>query len=118
MRALLKNKQRFLGAPALLFTAVLGLATHEASALAASTTHQVVIEGMKFSPQTLAVKPGDTVVWVNKDAFPHDATATNDGFKSKQIAPNGSWKFKASKKGTFSYICTIHPMMKASLIVK
>ena len=73
---------------------------------------------MQFSPQTLTVKPSHKVVWVNKDAFPHDATATNGAFKSKQITPNGSWKFKANKKGTFAYICTIHPTMKGSLIVE
>jgi plastocyanin len=118
VRTLLESKLRPFGASALLLTAaLLGLATHGTSAVAAPTTHQVVIEGMKFSPQTLEVQQGDTVLWLNKDAFPHDATAT-DGFKSKQMAPGSSWKYKAAKKGTFPYICTLHPMMKASLIVK
>jgi plastocyanin len=102
----------------LLLTTALPGAGYTVNALAAPKTHTVVIEAMQFSPQVLEVSPGDTIVWVNKDAFPHDATATNRGFQSKQIAPNGSWKFKAVKKGTFPYICTLHPTMKASLIVK
>jgi plastocyanin len=85
---------------------------------AAPKTHTVVIEAMQFSPQVLEVKVGDTVVWVNKDAFPHNAVATVPGFQSKEIASDGSWKFKAVKKGTFPYLCTLHPMMKASLVVK
>ena len=112
------NGQRFFGASALLTAAVLACASHGTNALAAPGTHQVVIEGMQFSPQSLVVKAGDMVVWVNKDAFVHDATAIDGSFKAKPIAPNGSWKFKANKKGTFAYICTIHPTMKGSLTVE
>ena len=88
------------------------------SAFAASTTHTVVIAGMKFVPETLMVKAGDTVVWVNKDFFPHTATAQDRSFDSGDIATNNSWKYVATKTGTFSYICTLHPTMKATLIVK
>jgi plastocyanin len=87
-------------------------------ALAAPKIHTIVIEAMQFTPKVLEVKAGDTVVWVNKDAFPHNATATNQAFKSKDIASNGAWKFKPARKGTFPYICTLHPTMTASLIVK
>src|SRR5687768_14033228 len=37
--------------------------------------HKVVIENMVFSPDALEVRPGDTIVWMNKDFFPHTATA-------------------------------------------
>ncbi len=88
------------------------------SALAEPKTHTIVMEAMRFSPQMLEVEPGDTVVWVNKDAFPHNAVATGKGFQSPDIAPDGAWKFKAMKKGTFPYICTLHPTMKAVLTVR
>src|SRR5688500_5792814 len=39
--------------------------------IAAPATHTIVIAGMKYSPETLTVKRGDIVVWVNKDFFPH-----------------------------------------------
>jgi len=87
-------------------------------ALAASTTHTIVIADMKFVPDTLTVKAGDTVVWVNKDFFPHTATAQDKTFDSRDIATNKSWKYVATKKGSFPYICTLHPTMKATLIVK
>jgi plastocyanin len=87
-------------------------------AFAASTTHTIVIADMKFVPETLTVRPGDTVVWVNKDFFPHAATAQNRSFDSRDIATNKSWKYVATKKGMFRYICTLHPTMKATLIVK
>lgn len=114
----LDKKQRRFGVPVLLSAAILCAAGYGANALADPKTHTAVIEAMQFSPQVLEVSAGDTVVWLNKDAFPHDATANNRSFRSPAIAPNGSWKFKAVKKGTFSYICTLHPTMKAKLVVK
>ena len=93
----------------------LGIAT---SALAASASHTVVMEGVAFVPETLTVKRGDTVVWVNKDMFPHTATAQDRSFDSKDIAPTKTWKHVAAKTGTFSYLCTLHPTMKGTLIVR
>lgn len=102
----------------LLYALVLMSAVYGTDSLAKPTTHTIVIEAMKFTPDSLTVRPGDTVIWVNKDAFPHNARALNRGFRSPDIAPEGSWKFKATKKGTFAYICTLHPTMKANIVVK
>ena len=81
-------------------------------------THTVIIEGTRFEPETLTVKAGDTVVWVNKDLFPHSATASNATFNSAVIAAGASWRYVAKKKGEFAYTCVFHPTMKASLLVK
>ena len=35
-----------------------------------ATTHTVAIDGVKFDPETITVKVGDTVVWINKDPSP------------------------------------------------
>jgi plastocyanin len=88
------------------------------SAEPASKTHTVNIEAMQFSPATLEVKAGDTVVWKNKDPFPHNATADNKAFRSVDMQSGRSWTFKARKKGVFPYVCTLHPTMKATLVVK
>jgi plastocyanin len=84
----------------------------------ATQTHTVIMEGVGFSPNTLNVAKGDTIVWVNKDAFPHTATAQDKSFDSKEIAAGKSWRFTAKKAGTFPYVCTLHPTMKGTLIVK
>ena len=87
-------------------------------ASAAAETHTILMEGVAFVPQTLTVKPGDVVVWVNKDLFPHTATAQNREFDSGEIAPGKTWKYIAEKPGEFSYVCTLHPTMKGTLTVK
>jgi plastocyanin len=83
----------------------------------AAETKTVVIEGVTFQPATLTVKQGDTVVWKNADLYAHTATAAG-AFDSNEIAPNGTWKFIAKHKGSFPYICTLHPSMKGTLVVK
>lgn len=95
------------------------LTAHGAPALAAGTahTHTVVIEATSYAPQALSVKRGDTVVWVNKDPFPHTATSAG-AFDSKSIAAGASWKYKANKAGVYPYTCTFHPNMKATLTVE
>ena len=73
-------------------------------------THTVTIDASRFSPATLTVKAGDTIVWANKDILAHTATAANNAFDSKVIQPGKSWRYVARKKGDFAYTCAFHPM--------
>lgn len=79
--------------------------------------HVIVIEGVKFNPGSLTVKKGDWVRWVNKDPFPHTATAAGV-FDSHSIPSGGAWKYHAVKAGIIEYACTLHPNMKATLQVE
>jgi plastocyanin len=82
------------------------------------TTHQVVIEAVRFDPQELTVKVGDTIEWINHDPFPHTVTAVGKQFDSHEIAAGGSWKYTARKAGVFAYACTLHPTMLGTLRVE
>ena len=86
-------------------------------AVAQQTTHTIAMDGTRFVPESLTVKRGDRVVWVNKDPFPHTATAAGR-FDSKAVAAGGSWSFTTNAAGEFAYVCTLHPGMKGVLIVK
>jgi plastocyanin len=79
--------------------------------------HTVTIENMQFNPQELIVHRGDRIVWVNKDLFPHTATAAKV-FDSGSIASNASWSYVAAKSGEYAYGCTFHPTMKAKITVQ
>jgi plastocyanin len=78
----------------------------------------VTIENVRFDPQELTVKSGERVTWVNKDLFPHSATADGKAFDSHSIAPTGTWTWVAGKPGTYTYTCTFHPTMKATIRVQ
>jgi plastocyanin len=98
---------------------LLAAALLAASAIAAPQTHTVVIEGMRFHPETLTLQPGDRVVWVNQDVVPHTATAAdNKAFDSRSIAPKASWTYRPRKAGTIAYVCSLHPTMKGTLVVR
>jgi len=103
---------------ALAGTFVLVLAGGTLPAGGAPKTHTVTVEGMRFIPQTLTVQRGDRVVWVNKDLFPHTATATGGAFDSRSIAPNASWIYVAREPGHFAYLCSLHTTMTGTLAVQ
>ncbi|TAK80859.1 MAG: copper-binding protein [Dehalococcoidia bacterium] len=83
----------------------------------ADGTVKAIISGAKLP--TLTVKAGTVVEFVNRDATAHTATS-DDGttFDSGSLAQNETAKFTAGKAGTFAYSCSIHPDMKAFLIVQ
>lgn len=77
----------------------------------------MTIENMQFNPRELKVQAGDTIVWVNKDLFPHTATS-DKRFDSGSIAANASWSYVAATSGVYAYGCSFHPTMKGKIIVK
>jgi plastocyanin len=81
-------------------------------------THQVAIDGAVFKPDALTVKSGDTVVWTNKDPYPHTVTSTAGGFDSHEIPPDQSWSYTTKAKGEFPYMCMLHQTMHGTLTVE
>jgi plastocyanin len=102
---------------ALACAAGMALATGPALAAGGPVTHTVVMQATSYAPQALTVKRGDTVVWINKDPYPHTATAKGV-FDSGGIGDGGSWGYTAREPGEHPYICTFHPNMKATLRVQ
>jgi plastocyanin len=69
-----------------------------------------------FSPATLTIRVGTTVVWKNMSSVPHTITS-DDGqtFDSGNIAPGGTFTFKFTVAGSYPYHCNIHPYMRATV---
>lgn len=80
--------------------------------------HEVEIRGFQFQPRNLEVAVGDTVVWINRDAVPHTATAVDGSWDSGELGRGESWTWVPAEPGTWDYLCDFHPTMKASLRVK
>jgi plastocyanin len=81
----------------------------------------ITISDFKFKPSKLTVAPGAKVTVVNEDSATHTVTATDKdkSFDTGDIAGGEKATFTApSTAGSYSYECTIHPFMKATLIVK
>ena len=98
--------------------AVAGLAaTLPARASAGAAT--VDIQHYAYAPADLAVHVGDAVTWTNHDEAPHDITGTSgpESLRSPELQRGGSWTFVFQEAGTYTYYCSVHPDMKASVTV-
>jgi plastocyanin len=81
-------------------------------------THTVEIRGMEFQPPVLTVAVGDTVVWINRDIVPHTATAAGRlRWDTGMLAQHATGAYVAGRPGTATYICTLHPTMRGTLII-
>jgi plastocyanin len=97
--------------PALLLAAA--FATHAA-------TVEVRIEKMKFVPEEVHVKKGDTVLWKSyeKRGY-HTVWFKEEGAtESEPMFPDESWKRKFDQPGEHRYECGPHPEMKGVVVVE
>lgn len=78
--------------------------------------NNIVIKDFSFNPATLNVNKGDTVVWTNEDSVVH--RISGNSFQSNDLGNGQSYSFTFNSVGTFDYICSIHPSMKGTIIVK
>ncbi len=85
----------------------------------------VSISTFKYDPAEIRVKPGTTVVWVNKDpaghnvAFSADEVANIDqDLAGPVVGQEEKNAVRFNEAGTYPYFCTPHPFMKATVIVE
>ena len=90
----------------------------ERPAIAAQPAVDVKIDNFSFTPPTIAVKAGTEVTWTNKDDIPHNVVADDKSFKSKVLDTDEKFTMTASKPGTYTYYCSIHPKMTGKLVVE
>lgn len=80
---------------------------------------QVSIENFAFSPRTLVIAAGTTVVWTNRDMAPHTVTSDSGAWMSSARLDAGqSFSLTFSNPGTYTYHCAVHPFMTATVIVR
>jgi plastocyanin len=88
-----------------------------ASALAAE--HTISQKGKVFSAAELAVKKGDTVVFLNDDNITHNVLSITPGndFNLGAIGPGRSTPVTFTRAAVVDIICAIHPSMKMQVKV-
>ena len=82
----------------------------------ASEAYPVSIVNFSFSPVTLTISKGDSVVWTNMDSSSHQVSAA--GFEGPVLSQGQTYTHVFNTVGTFNYICKIHPTMKGMVIVQ
>jgi plastocyanin len=78
----------------------------------------LVIKDFAFSQKSVRVTVGDTVTWLNTGRTAHVAKARKAPvtFASPTLAAGESWSYTFTKPGTYAYVCTLHPTMKATVV--
>jgi plastocyanin len=71
----------------------------------------------RYVPGTLHLKVGQSVIFKNVSDAAHTVTSDNGAFDSGNIAQGASWRFTATKAGTFPYHCIYHSLMRGTIIV-
>ncbi len=82
-------------------------------------TLSIDISGFAFSPSTLEINVGDTIVWTNKDSARHIVSSDSGGeLNSPYLSKGNSYSHTFTAAGTYAYHCISHPQMKGTVIVK
>ena len=77
------------------------------------------MKSLAFDPKSTTAKVGETVQWTNDDQPPHNVTyVSGPKFTSSGTLNTGDkFSLKLTAAGTIHYVCTIHPFMKATIVV-
>jgi len=84
-----------------------------------SKTENIAITNFAFSPATITINKGDTIVWTNMGSVSHTVTSDSGNELASSSLPNGqTYSHTFNIIGTFSYHCSIHTMMKGTVTVQ
>jgi amicyanin len=105
--------------PATSTAAASGTTASSTTAASTGSTVEVTIKNLAFSPDTVHAKVGQTVKWTNDDSPPHNVTYVSGPkfTSSTTMNPGATFSLKLTQAGTIHYFCSIHPFMKATIVV-
>jgi plastocyanin len=90
----------------------------ETSPATAAQPAGVVMKDFMFVPMSLTVKAGSTVTWTNQDGEPHTVISDTGLFRSAALDTNDRFSFRFDQPGTYHFVCSIHPRMVGTIVVK
>jgi plastocyanin len=82
------------------------------------TPATISIRDFAFSPTAITITVGTTVKWKNLDGEPHTIRGVDADFRSDPLDQNDSFAHTFEKPGTYHYVCSIHPQMTGTVVVK
>ena len=80
--------------------------------------NRIEIKDFAFNPQTITVKAGEKVTWINRDEEPHTVVSVEKQFKkSTALDTDQEFTITAGAPGTYTYFCSVHPKMTGTIMV-
>lgn len=79
-------------------------------------TYKVSMKNRTFTPETLTIKVGETIEWINDDEDVHQVISGKDlqdpslakPLDGGTLLPGQHYLFKFEKPGKYPYMCVIH----------
>ena len=80
--------------------------------------NKIEIKDFAFNPQTITVKSGDKITWINRDEEPHTVVSVGKKFqRSSGLDTDQEFSIIAGAPGTYEYFCSVHPKMTGTIVV-
>ena len=80
---------------------------------------RVSMKGIAYVPESVTVKVGQKITWVNDEGVDHNVVANSGAdFKSELFGQDGTFEYTPDKAGTIKYECTVHPGMDGTVVVQ
>jgi plastocyanin len=111
-------KVRGLTGSTLLIAAVLALWMLATPPNSTAASTNVSIVNYTFSPATVTINVGDTVIWTNQDSVNHTTTSNTRIWDSHNLGKSATFQFTFNQAGTFPYFCDRHEYMTGTVIVQ
>ena len=81
--------------------------------------NRIEIKDFAFNPQTITVKSGEKITWINRDEEPHTVVSVGKKFqKSSALDTDQEFTIIAGAPGTYEYFCSVHPKMTGTIVVE
>lgn len=78
----------------------------------------ITIRNRSFSPSSLTIRKGQTVVWINYDEIDHVIESEEAGFESPTLKYKAKFSFTFRRAGNYPYCCRLHPREKGLVRVQ
>jgi plastocyanin len=80
---------------------------------------RIEIKDFAFNPQTITVKSGEKITWINRDEEPHTIVSVEKQFKkSSALDTDQEFTITAGAPGTYTYYCSVHPKMTGTIVIQ
>ena len=114
----MRHRRRLTWPSAVLAASALGMALLSGGRAPAATPARIDIQEFRYAPPLLTVAPGTTVTWTNHDEETHTVTASGGAFASAGLESGESFAETFAAPGTYTYFCSLHPYMRATVVVE
>jgi len=103
--------------PMFLLTLVIAAGLSAGALAAKEVVHQ---QGRAFSSESMTIKKGESLTFLNDDTVPHNIMSTSKGneFNLGSQPPGTSTDVTFKESGEVQVICAIHPRMKMTVKVE